>query len=74
MSDQETDLEKLERDFPGMADAAFNAARERALATGQSVLQSEGEFIYEVFPNGDKKQVKQIEPRISVKPGTKIRR
>lgn len=68
MSDQE--IQVLESQFPEMSGEAFAAARERVLASGQSVLQSEGGFIYRVFPDGHKEVVKQITPPTRVKPGT----
>jgi hypothetical protein len=52
MSDQ--DIQKLESQFPAISGSAFAAARDRALASGQSVLQSQDGVIYEVFPDGRK--------------------
>ena len=60
MSDQ--DIQKLESQFPAISGSAFAAARDRALASGQSVLQSQDGVIYEVFPDGRKVPVKKIEP------------
>jgi len=60
MSDQ--DIQKLESQFPAVSGSAFAAARERVLQSGQSVLQSENGVIYEVFPDGRRKEVKKIEP------------
>ncbi len=68
MSDH--DIQVLESQFPAVSGLAFAAARAQVLASGQSVLQSEGAFIYRVFPDGHKEVVKQIEPPIRVKPGT----
>lgn len=68
MSDQ--DIQLLESQFPAVSGQAFAAARERVLASGQSVLQSEGSFVYRVFPDGSKEVVKQIEPPTPMKPGT----
>ena len=51
---------------------AFSSARQQVLDSGQSVLQSEGDSIYEVFPDGRKVFVKNIEPPVPVVPGTKI--
>ena len=72
MPDQETEIQKLESEFPLVSGQAFAAARERVLASGQSVLQSEGGFIYRVFPDGRKELVKAIEPRTPVTPGSII--
>jgi hypothetical protein len=60
MSDQ--DIQKLENQFPAVSGSAFAAARERVLASGQSVLQSQNDTIFEVFPDGRRVEVKKIEP------------
>ena len=60
MSDQ--DIQTLENQFPAVSGSAFAAARAKVLESGQSVLQSENGVIYEVFPNGRRKEVKKIEP------------
>jgi len=60
MSDQE--IQQLESQFPAVSGSAFAAAREQVLASGQSVLQSQNGVIYEVFPDGHKVAVKNIEP------------
>jgi hypothetical protein len=72
MPDQESEIQKLESQFPAVSGQAFAAAREKVLASGQSVLQSEGGFIYRVFPDGRKELVKQIEAPTPVTPGTKL--
>jgi hypothetical protein len=72
MADQEKNIEKLEAQFPAISGSAFAAAREQALAAGQSVLQSEQGCIFEVYPNGDRVFVKKIDPPTSVKSGSKI--
>jgi hypothetical protein len=72
MSDQEKNNELLENQFPAISGSAFAAARERVLASGQSVLQSEHGNIYEVFPDGRRNLVKTIEPPTFVVPGRRI--
>lgn len=67
MSDE--DIQTLESQFPAVSGSAFAAARERVLASGQSVLQSQDGTIYEVFPDGRRVAVKQIEPPTHFKPG-----
>ncbi len=64
------DIQALESQFPAVSGQAFAAAREQVLASGQSVLQSEGGFVVRVYPDGRKEVVKQIEPPIRVKSGT----
>ena len=72
MADQEHDILKLEAEFPGYSGSAFAAARKQTLASGQSVLQSDHGVVYEVFPDGTRKRVKEIEPPTTVVPGSKI--
>lgn len=72
MPDQENEIQELESQFPPVSGQAFAAAREKVLASGQSVLQSEGGTIYRVFPDGRKELVKQIEAPTPVTPGTKL--
>lgn len=73
MQDQEADIVKLESGFPALSGQAFAAARQRVLASGQSVLESSSGFIYEVFPDGRRVAVKKIEPPTLVEPGSRIR-
>jgi hypothetical protein len=72
MADQENNIVKLETQFPAVSGSAFAAARAHVLASGQSVLQSEQGVIYEVFPDGTRKRVKEIEPPTPVVSGSKI--
>ena len=58
--------------FPAASGSAFVAAREIVLASGQSVLQSEQGYIYEVFPDGRRLRVKKIEPPTPVVSGSKF--
>ncbi len=72
MADQKNNIEILEGQFPAVSGSAFAAAREQVLASGQSVLQSEQGYIYEVFPDGRRVAVKKIEPPTPVESGRKI--
>jgi hypothetical protein len=67
MSDR--DIQKLESQFPAVSASAFAEAREQVLASGQSVLQSEEGAIYEVFPDGNRRLVKKIEPPVQLVSG-----
>ena len=67
MSDDE--IQKLESQFPSASGIAFEQARNHVLASGQSVLLSQGGMIYEVFPDGRRRAVKAIEPPTPVTPG-----
>lgn len=70
MSEQEHEILKLEDQFPPVSGSAFATARKMVLDSGQSVLQSEGGFIYRVFPDGKKVLVKEIEPPTQVISGS----
>ena len=72
MSDPERSVRELEQQFPPASGAAFAAARQQVLASGQSVLQSEDGLLYEVFPDGTRQVVKKLEPPTVVTPGSKI--
>jgi len=70
MSDQE--IQQLENQFPALSGQAFAAARQRVRQAGQTVLQSEGDVVVRVFPDGTKEIVKRIDPPIAVRRGTKV--
>jgi len=70
MSDE--DIQKLESQFPAISGSAFAAARAQVLASGQSILESAQGVIYEVFPDGHRQRVKEIEPPTPVASGSKI--
>lgn len=66
----EEELVRLEEEFPANAWKAFKAARERALATGSSVLEAKDGVIYEIFPDGTRRKVKEIDPPVHVPVGS----
>ncbi|HLB52840.1 MAG TPA: hypothetical protein VJK48_03955 [Chlamydiales bacterium] len=70
MDDKTIDF--LEQAIPELADAAFTRAYWSALASGFSVLETEGEDLVEIYPDGTKKFIKKILPRVPVKKGEKI--
>ena len=72
MPNDENEIQRLENQFPAVSGQAFAAAREKVLASGQSVLQAENGFIFRVFPDGRKELVKQIDAPTAVIPGTKL--
>jgi hypothetical protein len=69
-ADSEQEIEALEAKFPELADVAFAAARERVLASGQSVLQTIGGTLYEVFPDCRLRAVKQVAARVPMASGS----
>ncbi len=72
MSDDEKKILILEARMPALSGQAFVTARDRVLASGQSVLQTEDGVLYEVFPDGRKVRVKTVEPPLPVVSGSKI--
>jgi hypothetical protein len=70
MSDQE--IQVLESQFPATSGAAFAEARRKMLAAGQSVLESSKGVIYEIFPDGRRLKVKEIDPPFQVTLGLKV--
>ena len=65
-------LQHLEEHIPELADSAIKQAYWQALASGSSVLEHENGTIYEVFPDGTRKPVKQVEPPTPVTLGEKL--
>ena len=70
MSEQERQRQDLESRYPLASSEAFAAARAEVLASGQSVLQTEGGFIVQVPPDGRKQRLKPVEAPTPVTPGT----
>lgn len=68
----EESISLLEAQVPLLSGVAFAKAREEALASGLSVLQSENGVIFEVFPDGRKIRIKDVAPPTPVVPGSKF--
>ncbi len=66
-------LDYLEAHIPELAQVAFTQAYWAALASGSSVLMSEGGNLVEIFPDGKRKFIKKLPPRIPVTLGKKLR-
>jgi hypothetical protein len=58
MTEQETT--DLENQFPLLAVKAFSQARQRALAAGLSLVESDKGYLYKVFPNGKRKRLRKL--------------
>lgn len=74
MSASEKNIEKIESLVPELSGSAVNKAYNEALESGLSVYISnyaEG-GIFEIFPGGEKRFVKHIEPPFKVTAGTTI--
>lgn len=64
MKDDEKVIDYLEQQIPELAAAATKIAYWQALASGSSVLISENGELVEVFPDGTRRFIKKIEPRV----------
>ncbi|MFZ4596424.1 MAG: hypothetical protein ACOYOF_19365 [Verrucomicrobiaceae bacterium] len=73
MADPEQTLDYLEQQIPSLSAAAVDVAYWQALATGQAVLVSGDDGIYQAFPDGTKTLIKTTEKPLSVPVGTRIR-
>ena len=72
MSMTEESMRFLEEHIPDLADAAVKQAFWQALATGSSVLVSEEGALVEMFPDGTRKVLKQLEPQTTVTLGQRM--
>jgi len=72
MSDREKTLDYLESQIPTLAVAALTIAYWQALAAGLSVLVCHDGAIYENFPDGSSRFVKEIEPPVHVPAGSRL--
>ena len=70
---KEVELNNLEEFIPNLAQGALQKAYLDTLAKGNSVLIVIDNSIYEVFANGDKKKIKDVEPMIHVDTNKKIK-
>lgn len=71
MNEQDRQDEKLESVVAEQSGSVFAAARKQALATGASIVESVRGVIYEVFPDGSRRELKRVMPPTQVVRGTK---
>ena len=72
MSMTEESMRFLEEHIPDLADAAVKQAYWQALAAGSSVLVFEEGALVEIFPDGTRKVLKQLEPQTAVTSGQRL--
>lgn len=58
-----------EEQIPLLAEQAIRDAVASAIGEGRSVLVTQDETVYEVFPDGSKQVLTEIPPRLHVDPG-----
>jgi hypothetical protein len=73
MADPEQTPDYLEQQIPSLSAAALDVAYWQALATGQAVLVSGDDGIYQAFADGTEQLIKTIEKPLSVPVGTRVR-
>ena len=74
MHASEHELEEQENRFPQLSDGVFTAARTQALASGYSVVETgAGGVLCEVFPDGTRRVLRQLESPTPVTLGAKLR-
>ena len=71
MIPDEKTMQFLEQQIPELAESAFRQAYWRTLDAGLSVMITENNGIYEVFPDGTKTFIKTTQPPTSVTIGEK---
>ena len=72
MTITEESMRFLEENIPILADAAVKQAYWQALASSSSVLVCEDGALIEMFPDGTRKVLKQLEPQTAVKLGQRM--
>jgi len=72
MALNEASIQFLEAHIPELAEIAVKQAYWQALASGSSVLQCEDGVIYEIFPDGNRQEVKRIPPMTPATIGQRI--
>lgn len=68
----DTELDFLEQQIPELATMAARKAYLDTLSSGNSVLEVIEGKIFEIFPDGSKKLLKQIETDVTVKTDRKL--
>lgn len=72
MNEQDRQDERLEAAVAEQSGSVFAAARKQALATGASVVESDRGVIYEVTPDGRRRELKRVAPPTRVVRGSKV--
>jgi len=73
MLDPEKTMDFLESQIPVISGAAFDVAYMQALASGQRVLVSANDGIYEVGSDGTRKRIQNVLAPMPVVQGTQVR-
>jgi hypothetical protein len=68
----ENAMQHIEDHIPELADAAIKQAYWSALASGSSVLECSDGIMYEVSPDGSKREIKKVKTPLAVTIGQKL--
>lgn len=73
VSSEDERIERLESSFAEASGGVFSNAYNLAIKAGLSVVVSDNGAIYEVFPDGQRKLIKNITPPSPAQPGRKLK-
>jgi hypothetical protein len=62
----ENAMQHIEEHIPELADAAIKQAYWSALSSGSSVLECSDGIMYEVSPDGSKREIKKVKPPLDI--------
>lgn len=68
----EKTIRYLEEHIPDLAEVAIKQAYWKALASGNSVLKCRNGFLVKVYPDGTEEIIREIEPPVKIKIGTRL--
>ena len=68
----EVEIDKLEKDIPLMAKKIFQKAYADSVAHGNNVIKVIDNIIYEIYADGRRKKIKEIEPLVKMNMSKKI--
>jgi hypothetical protein len=68
----ENAMQHIEEHIPELADSAIKQAYWSALSSGSNVLECSGGVMYEVSPDGTKREIKKVKPPVAVAIGQRL--
>ncbi len=68
----EFEIDKLEKNIPLMAKEVFQKAYNNSVAHGNNVVEVIDNIIYEIYADGRRKKIKEIEPLVKMNMNKKI--
>jgi hypothetical protein len=68
----ENAMKHIEEHIPELADSAIKQAYWSALASGSNVLECADGVMYEVSPDGSRREIKKVKPPVAVTVGQRL--